>query len=380
MGYRWEKSQERERFGGYPHVYDDILSGEAYSDLLDKGLLNKYNTVLMLSIDGAQLYQHKKSDCWIYIWLIVDLGPDKRYKIRNILLGGIIPSPDPPDNLDSFLFPGLAHVSALQREGLYIWDAYKRRRALSFIFLLLILADAVVMAQLSGSVGHHGRKGCQLLCGFPGRNKIQGAHYYPALLCPNGFEHHRTSSHEDVDIHLLPVANPKEYRRDLYHVVSSQSEAEYKWCWFNTGIGKPSIFDGIPRILDLPTCFPGNLMHQPLINLATLLIDLWCSRPGTHDYDHSHWPWATLTGDVWVKHGKVVGDAARYLPTSFGRAPRNPQEKISSGYKAWEFLYYIYGEGPGVLYSVLPEPYFSHFCKLVQAIRIIYQHTIQKNS
>jgi len=235
------------------------------------------------------------------------------------------------------------------------------------------------MAQLSGSVGHHGRKGCRLLCGLLGRNKNQGSHYYPALLRPNGFETHRTSSHADIDINNLPIPNPDSYKRDLFHLIAAGNDEEYRRRRFNTGIGKPSIFDAIPRILPLPTCFAGDIMHQPLINLAALFLDLWCARPGARDYDRfSDWPWAVLTGDIWKKHGKVVSQAARFLPTSFGRTPRNPQEKASSGYKAWEFLYYFYSEGPRVFYGVLPDIYYSHFCRLVQAIRIIYQHSISR--
>jgi len=120
-------------------------------------------------------------------------------------------------------------------------------------------------------------------------------------------------------------------------------------------------------------------MHQPLINMAALLLDLWRAGPRARDYDRfSDWPWAVLTGNVWKEHGNVVSQAARFLPTSFGRTPRNPQEKGSSGYKAQELLYYIYGEGPGVLFNVLPEPYYSHFCKLVRTIRIIYQRIISR--
>ena len=52
-------------------------------------------------------------------------------------------------------------------------------------------------------------------------------------------------------------------------------------------------------------------MHQPLINLAGLLFNLWCERPAAWDQDHgSDWPWAVLTGDTWVQHGKVVAQAA----------------------------------------------------------------------
>jgi hypothetical protein len=383
MSYRWEKTEEllrgRSDPNGPPGIFDDILCGDAYLDLVDKGDVGEHDTVLMFSIDGAQLYESKKSNCWIYIWILVDLAPDKRYKVRNILPGGVIPGPEHPGDLDSFLFPGLAHVSALQREGLPIWDAYRRERMVSFLFVLLILADAVAMGQLSGSVGHHGRKGCRLLCGFVGRNKAQGSHYYPALLRPDGFEGHRTSSHPDIDIYALPTPNPEEYKIDLFHVVSSCSRREYERRRFDTGIGKPSMFAGIPRILTLPTCFAGDIMHQPLINLTALLLDLWCARPGARDYDRTTvWPWAVLTGDVWVQHGEAVAQASKHLPTSFGRVPRNPQEKISSGYKAWELLYYIYGEGPGLFFGVLPDEYFSHFCMLVRAIRIIFQHSISQ--
>ena len=171
-------------------MYNDILCGESYLDLIERGEIAEYDTVLMLSMDGTQLLKSKDSNCWIYIWILVDLGPDKRYKVRNILPGGVIPGPKPPGDFNSFLFPGLAHVSVLQHEGLRIWDSYRRRLKTSFLFLLLVLADAIAMAYLSGSVGHHGCKGCRLLCGFIGRNKVRGLHYYPALLRPVGFENH----------------------------------------------------------------------------------------------------------------------------------------------------------------------------------------------
>ena len=326
MFYRWDKTQELlrecEETDAPPGVFDDILCGDSYQELVHEGKIRKHDSVLMMSIDGAQLYESKKSDVWIYIWILLDLAPDKRYKIRNILPGGVIPGPDAPKDIDSFLFPGLSHLSALQKEGLPIWDAYHQERALSFLFLLLVLADSVAMMELSGSVGHHGRKGCRLLCGLIGRNKVRGAHYYPALLRPAGFEDHRTSSHEDLDVYELPTPNPDDYKRDLYHVVASRSQKDYEKRRFNTGIGKPSIFSEIPRILPLPTCFAGDIMHQPLINPATLLFDLWCSRPAARDQDSvSEWPWAVLTGETWVQHGKIVAQATRYLPSSFGRPP-----------------------------------------------------------
>jgi hypothetical protein len=50
--------------------------------------------VLLFFIDGAQLYAHKASDYWIYIWVILDLRPGLRYKKKFVVPGGIIPGPN----------------------------------------------------------------------------------------------------------------------------------------------------------------------------------------------------------------------------------------------------------------------------------------------
>ena len=381
MLYRRNKTQDilRARAQGEEYVYDDIFCGSDYIDAVQNGAINDYDTVVMFSIDGAQLYRNKKSDCWIYIWIILDLAPDQRYKIRNILPGGVIPGPKNPKHLDSFLLPGLAHVSLLQskQEGLHIWDSYNRVEAISFVVLLLILADAVAMADLSGSVGHHGKKGCRLLCGFFGRNKPGGAHYYPVLLRPWD-SNSDGSNHPDFDINDLPPVDTTQYRADLDFVLSSSSEAEYRRRRLDTGIRKASIFDGLPRILELPTCFPGDIMHQPVINLTALMFELWCERENCRKGDSSRevWDWAVLKGNVWKAHGEAVAAAASYFPRSFDRTPRNPAEKLSSGYKAWELLLYFYGLGPGLFYGVLPAAYYRHYCKLVVGVRIMYQRTI----
>ena len=177
MAYLWVKTLEllrgRTESGNPPDILNVILCGKSYMDLVDDKKIGEFNSVLMLSIDGAQLYESKKSNCWIYLWIVVNLAPDKHYKIRNILLGGVIPGPEHPGDLDSFLFPGLAHVSALQCKGLPIWDSYRRVRVDTLVYILLVLADAITMYYLSGSVDHHGRKGCWLLCGLIGRNKHQ---------------------------------------------------------------------------------------------------------------------------------------------------------------------------------------------------------------
>jgi len=108
--------------GGSIDTYDDVYCSSILLNAALRGDLTANDTVLMLSIDGVQLYQSKQSDCWIYIWVLLDLAPNLRYKKKYVLPGGFIPGPNKPKNLDSFVYTGLHHLSALQRDGLRVWD------------------------------------------------------------------------------------------------------------------------------------------------------------------------------------------------------------------------------------------------------------------
>ena len=115
------------RAGGSIETYDDVYCGSTLINAARRGDLTSDDVVLMLSVDGAQLYQSKQSDCWIYIWVLLDLAPDLRYKKKYVLPGGFIPGPNKPKNLDSFMYTGLHHLAALQRDGLRIWDSLTGR-------------------------------------------------------------------------------------------------------------------------------------------------------------------------------------------------------------------------------------------------------------
>jgi hypothetical protein len=91
------------------------------------------------------------------------IEPGVRYKKKYVLPSGFIPGPNPPKIYDSFLFPAIHHVSALQNEGLVIWNAELDANFTSCPFFFL----PVGMAPLSGLVGHHGKNGCRIYCLMP---------------------------------------------------------------------------------------------------------------------------------------------------------------------------------------------------------------------
>jgi hypothetical protein len=368
--------------GSEDMVYDDIFSGSELQDLVERLEITGNDTIVSLSLDGAQLYQNKKSDTWISIWILNNFSPNQRYQKKRILPGTIIPGPNKPKITDSYLYRGIHHLSALQCEnngaGLRMWDAFTSRIIESRIVLALSTADAVGVTEIDGRVGHHGAHGCRLGCRMKGRHKPHTGHYFAVHLKPNNYTV-RDCNHPDIDIRNLEMPSSIDYQQDLAKVIASPDQSEYEKNRKATGISKPTILSGLlsDLMIPVPRCFPLDLMHLVFINLGELLIPLWRGTMKCDTTDSlSSWEWVTLTGDVWQAHGRLVADATPFFPSSFHRPPRNPAEKISSGYKAIEYFHYLFGLGPGFFRAVLPSKYWKNFCKLVHGIRIIINRSI----
>jgi hypothetical protein len=364
--------------GGSIDEYNDIYCSSILLEATQRGDLSPEDTLLMFLIDGTQLYESKQSNCWIYIWVLLDLAPNLRYKKKYVLPGGFIPGPRKPKSLDSFVYTGLHHLTALQQEGLQIWDCSMGHVFTSRPFFFLGTADGPGLTALHGQVGHHGMHGCCEYCGLTGRHKPGGPHYYPALLKPLEYELDGCS-HPDINVYELPKASRLLYAMNLRKLVGSRTDAQFQQFHRETGLCKPSIFMGLlPRHSSgLPGCLAIDHMHIIAINLPELFLSLWhgtieCDKTDSKDL----WDWVVLTGDVWKSHGQDVTRCHQYLPGSFDCPPRNPAEKINSRYKAWECLIYVFGYCPTLLYVILPCRYWQNFCKVVYAIRLIQQCSV----
>ena len=188
-----------------------------------------------------------------------------------------------------------------------------------------------------------------------GCHKPGSGHYYAAHLCPHGTNNDHPNfdfrnSAQLVDLH-------GDYDENMAKLLASSNQAEYKQNRKHTGLSKPSIVSGLRKSLTLsvPKCFTVDLMHLLFLNVGELLILLWRGSLKCEPTDNKDsWDWAVLTGNVWQDHRKLVAAATRYFPSSFHRTPRNPAEKISSGYKATKYFLFIFGLGPALFRLVFP--------------------------
>jgi hypothetical protein len=109
-----------------------------------------------------------------------NLPPDLHYKKAFVIPAAIVPGPNKPGDIDSYLFPSLYHVAALQREGLRVYDTYLDniipRSIPSVIFAT---ANSLGNASMSRMVGHGGKYGCCLHCEMPSQRWDGDSHYYP---------------------------------------------------------------------------------------------------------------------------------------------------------------------------------------------------------
>jgi hypothetical protein len=370
-GRATEKMKETVAAEGHIPVYTDYIDGSLYREYEHLGRIRPQDVVVVLSGDGVQLLKMKKdSNCWIYVWIILDISPESRFKKRYILPGGFVPGPKHMVNSSSFLFPGLQHFNALSKDGIRIWKATTESVFDSNPFLGFETADGVALAEMNGTTAHRGYVGCRLLCDQPGRRDEESSQYYPACLQADGPDLER-SNHPDIDPAHLPKPSPEDYEKRLKILLTAQNPTQLKRLRRDTGIAAPSIFLGLARTFPFPLCLTPDTMHLHGLNLTSLFYGLWHgSLDGVPKADNpKEWAWRVLVDDNWIQFGRYQDNTRCYLPGSFDRAPRNIAEKFTSGYKTWEFTLTFYGLGPAYHMDVLPEPYYDNYTKFVFAAR-----------
>ena len=282
------------------------------------------------------------------------------------------------------MFPSLYHIATLQREGLAIYDVSLGTLIRSRPLVVFGTADSPGSVFMSGMVGHSGRVGCCLYCDMPSRHHAGDGHYYLAMNRPDNYDVDGCS-HPDIsdeDLESFREGLPQKYRENLTFLLAANTQTDFKTLRLALGLCKPTIFSGLPCLpLPIPSLFTMDIMHLSVLNDSDLFIKLFTGKLDVYEPDDwADWDWAIFyrRPGLWNAHGETVTRSVPFIPSSFGRAPRDPAKKLNSGYKAWEFQLYMYGLCPTLLRHLLPQQYWRHFCKLVAGIRTLQRPRISK--
>lgn len=97
-------------------IMTDIWNGKLMSCLRDKGLFsNTTDLALSFHTDGVKLFKTRSAfHIWPLLLIINNLPPEERFKRENLLLLGLIPGPQQPKDIDSFLRPLINELKLLQ--------------------------------------------------------------------------------------------------------------------------------------------------------------------------------------------------------------------------------------------------------------------------
>ncbi|KAF8579577.1 hypothetical protein K439DRAFT_1620447 [Ramaria rubella] len=217
-----------------------MYHGSEYLDACERKDILPTDSIFMGSMDSAQLYQDKQSDCWILIWILMDLGENVWYKKTHVLPAAVIPGPNNPGDIDSFFFPSYHHILALQRdpEGLRIWNAIDDTVFKSRLFFFMSTADGLGSVHFTHLVGHHGAYPCRLFCRLKGSRKPGTGFYYVALLKPDQYDV-SNCNHPDVLVEAIQGSSCADYSTKLMYLLKAQNISNFWERRKDTGISGP---------------------------------------------------------------------------------------------------------------------------------------------
>ena len=353
-----------------PGVFTDIFDGEHYQQLHSTPITvhdkpvhppanyfeDNRDIALGLSTDGYGIFTRGQATAWPLIIFIYNLPPELRVHVEHILALGIIPGPNKPANVDSFLIPLHEELFRLA-EGISAYDAQSKSLFLLQAFLLLIFGDFPAISMLMKMKGVNGISPCRncKIKAIPISSETSSTHYIPLTtnLTNLGRSH-------------------AELMADAKRVNGAESLAAASRIAKETGIKGTPILSTLDSVA-LPQSFPPDFMHIAWENIVKTLTGLWTGEykgigEGKESYRIDFSAWKTIGAE-----GMASGST---IPSAY--SPRIPDVSKKGSYLSadmWSFwtLYLA----PVLLRNRFKKPeYFTHFIKLVHLFHICMQFEI----
>ncbi|CCO34236.1 hypothetical protein BN14_08330 [Rhizoctonia solani AG-1 IB] len=361
-----------------PDTLSDIFDGHYYCQLLQEFVYlggtrlghqffsNNTDIALGLSTDGVGPFKTRKQQCWPLILINYNLPPSIRTRLENILCLGVIPGPQTPKELDTFLEPLIDELEELAR-GVPAFDAANRHPFLLHAYLIVAFGDMPAVAKMMEMKGPNGKFPCRA-CKIHGLRARHGPHpntNYVPLSRPFDDEPHAIRRYDPQN---LPLRTHAECLKQAMWVEEARNDAEEGRRSLRTGINGLSPLARVPGLL-LPVSFPHDFMHLIFENIIPTLFDLWTRSAnfetfgsGTEDY--------LLDSDVWTKIAKACPLACNNIPYAFGCRVPDPKKKRAE-LTAEARLLLATLLGPALLRGRLTnQKYYRHFINLVRLINM----------
>ncbi|KAJ2927450.1 hypothetical protein H1R20_g9645, partial [Candolleomyces eurysporus] len=285
-----EKMQYRHNFQSNEAITQDLYDGMIYNSLCSTyvnigGTEHPHrffeadtDIALGLATDGFAPFCNCKQTCRPILVYNLNLPPDERFLMENLICVGVVPGPKKPKDFNSFLYP---FVSESLELALGV-DAYHSLRQCMFLlrtYLLFGGGDMPAVAMMMLMKRHNGISPC-CMC------KIvaichQGSNTYYVPLCP---PHTLSRTLPTYNPFNFPICDHDGFLKDACHVQMAPSQAEADQRARDSGVKGVPILSHIPSLI-FPHSFPLDLMHLLWENLIKNLLDFFCRKFKDLDHD-----------------------------------------------------------------------------------------------
>ncbi|GAA6036393.1 hypothetical protein JCM8097_001699 [Rhodosporidiobolus ruineniae] len=368
--------QYRAQYVRDPVLLRDIFDGDLYGDqrkakvkVGDETLAHYFysdpsDVAFGLLVDGFQLFDDNKHDCWPIIAINFNLPPEERYKTENVIPIALIPGRNKPTDFDSFLFPFVEDSWDWARDGTRIYDAARGQFVQQRIYVLSVSGDMPAMAMVMAMKGHGGICACRD-CEMHGLQAPNKKYYHPLSSPPNN-----PAKRPSYTPSTLPLRNDTAWR-DKAKEIDEASSADIGALRTEYGINQTPLISFVPGI-DMVRSFAMELMHLMLENIVKNLIVAWQARGRFKHLPLAPW---VVSEPVWRQIDNEVTSSSSLFPSEWGK--RMPAPFAQSGsMTAEDYSNFLLHVGPVVLEGRLARKYLDHFVRLGR----IYTLLIDVNS
>ena len=316
----------------YSDFGDSAVQEHLYSNV--KLFRDGRDIALALSTDGAQLAKKKLSNTWIVLLILLNLPAEIRYKTNNTLVPFIVPGPNSPGDLESFLHPLFVDM-AKASEGIWMWDAVESSSFVHHAYICMVLGDMLGSAKLNGMAGHtavHGDRFSMVSAARSSKKKGAKYLYYP--VSPPDNENYNPTRPPCYDLDKLPIRTEDKYWEIIEKLSSATSKAQYNEIVRMTGISCMPLTAASPAFIH-PSFFPLDPFHIFFENIMPLMWDTWTTLSKAGDPVH-------ISKEKAEAFGCQVVEGMKTLPPLFCGPVQDPNLKRQSQYKAFEWMALLY--------------------------------------
>ncbi|CCO34038.1 hypothetical protein BN14_08130 [Rhizoctonia solani AG-1 IB] len=382
-----EDYRDYERWYAEDNIYEDsemremndFFNSTRYNNLLHTNIVingvdtgvpyfpGKHDIALAIMTDGIQIFDQGSSEtntCWPIMAQNLNLPPEERAQMRNLIPLGVIPGPNKPKDFDSFLVPLVKEFITLAG-GIEVYNTMNGETLTLRVHPTIVSGDMQAIKYLMNFKGPNAQVPCRECLMIGCYHQGKKTYYIPLAepLRPGSV------TLQSYDAHNLPLRTDKRTAAQTKKIMETVRVGLADDLRKKYGICGPSILDRIPS-LSRPSSYPHEFMHLFLLNHGPALFSLWTN---THSgiSDAGHEQYLISHADLVLIGTETVG-ATYLIPAKFIRPfPNIESSRHLYNAELWSFwLIYI---GPVVLCGRLSQKYYKHYLKFVQILKCLLQ-------